>query len=753
MIDLRRHDFSSLSVRDLLDGREAFHVYLAHLDRVFATAIGKYLIRKDDKNFHDAGYHTPSGELGARTLTNASPREWSWPCVLVFVRDWLTHEDLAKNPSKAAEMVPPYLILPDDRVIPTCVVLVDPQEEIQAVPKSPVFKSDLVGGGFPVQADVQNKTHVGSIACLVTDGDAVYALTNRHVTGEPGRELFAGFANTDRRLGVTSPYQLGKLPFSEAYPGWPGLKCQSNLDAGLIRIDDVSSWSAQAYGIGEIGDIWDLNVDNFRLDIINRPVIAFGSISGEMKGRILGLFYRYKTVGGMEYVTDFVIGPRGELSLNNYPGDSGTLWFEDDEDAPKNAQGARRLRPFALEWGGQVLLAPGGKTPTQLALGVCLATVCRELDIQIIPDWNIGHTEYWGEWGHVKIGAYATSLIDSSLQPLADLMSANAGNIGLGDDLLQKLPPYHKGDFSPLADVADLVWRTSRPNDESNHFADMDKAGADGKTLLEHCRADPAYVDPDKWNSYYEGIGENAKRGALPFRVWQIAEAMAGYAAQGQWLEFVCAGGIVAHYIGDACQPLHISQYHHGRDMSDPKQTKVHSVYETTMVGRYGSELIKMIPTAAGVLPVAEIKAGSTPTGHDIAVSVVALMQRTVDRLPPLTIVDEFDDHMGTGQVETMWNDLGPKTAACMQDGARALARVWEAAYRAGLAAKANGWAAPTATTFKPADLSALYQQKTFLPSYTLQQITTSNGKIVPAGSAQAPAPHPPARRPVSARP
>ncbi len=739
MIDLRRHDFSSLSVKDLLDAREAFHVYLAHLDRVFATAIGRYLIREDDRNFHDAGHHTPSGELEPRTLTNASVREWSWPCVLVFVRDWLAHADLADAPAKAAEMVPPYLILPDNRVIPTCVVQVTPQDEAQAAPNSPVFKSDLIGGGFPVLADVQNKTHVGSIGCLVTDGDAVYALTNRHVTGEPGRELFAGFKNTDRRLGVTDSRQLAKRPFSEAYPGWPGLKCQSNLDAGLIRIDDVTGWSAQVWGIGEIGDIWDLNVDTFRLDVINRPVVAFGSVSGPMRGRILGLFYRYKTVGGMEYVTDFVIGPRGpDAPLNNYPGDSGTLWFDDDEDSPKNARGARRLRPFALEWGGQVLLAPGGRMPTQVAFGVCLATICRELDVEIIPDWNIGHTEYWGEWGHVKIGAYATALVDPALQPLQDLMSANAENIGLDDVLLQRLAPHQRGAFAPLADVADLVWRNTRPNDESNHFADMDKAGADGETLLESCAADPGFIDPDKWNAYYEGISEDQKRGALPFRVWQIAEAMADYAANGQWLEFVCAGGIVAHYVGDACQPLHISQYHHGRDMADPKQTKVHSVYETTMVGRHGPDLIQMIPTAAGVAPVAEIAPGGAPTGHDIAVAVVALMQRTVDRLAPLTIVDAFDSHMGSGQVDALWTALGPQTAACMQDGARTLARVWEAAYRAGLAAPAEGWAAPTATRFAQADLSGLYQRQDFLPSYTLQQITTSNGKIVPWASSQA---------------
>jgi len=46
---------------------------------------------------------------------------------------------------------------------------------------------------------------------------------------------------------------------------------------------------------------------------------------------------------------------------------------------------------------------------------------------------------------------------------------------------------------------------------------------------------------------------------------------------------------------------------------------------------------------------------GSPPTGHDAAVAVVALMQRTVKRLSPLTIVDLFDSHMARGQVDVLW--------------------------------------------------------------------------------------------------
>ncbi|MGN8549356.1 hypothetical protein ACQPTN_33850 [Bradyrhizobium sp. 13971] len=488
MIDLTKHDFTSLSVKDLLDAREAYHVHLAHLQSVYATAIGRYLIRDNDRNATERKAHSKPQALGPRTLFNSSVKDWSWPCILVFVRDWMKRSELKNHPEKQDQLVPPFLYLPDGRVVPTCVVKVDPNEGSPGTIDPPVFKSDLVGGGFPAQTMIQGKIHRGSIGCLVTNGETVFALSNRHVVGAAGREIFAGFKNTDRRLGVSDALQLGKRAFSEVYPGWPGSRVVANLDAGLIRVDDVKGWTAQVYGVGQVGDVVDLNVGTFRLDIINQPLIAFGATSGLMKGKILGLFYRYKTVGGMEYVSDFVIGPRdGDTPLNNYPGDSGTVWFVDDPDARKNASGARILSPLALEWGGQELFGSSGKVPMQVALGICMATLCRELDVELIGDWNAGHTEYWGEWGHVKIGAYATGLIDAKLPKLATMMDANSDNIGLDDKLLADLKPHQRGTFSPLADVADLVWRFTRHTDESNHFADMDKPGRDGKTLLDLC--------------------------------------------------------------------------------------------------------------------------------------------------------------------------------------------------------------------------------------------------------------------------
>jgi hypothetical protein len=334
----------------------------------------------------------------------------------------------------------------------------------------------------------------------------------------------------------------------------------------------------------------------------------------------------------------------------------------------------------------------------------------------------------------VKIGAYATSQVGDEFPRLRAMMQANADNIGLDDSVLKNLGPHQSGTFSPLADVADLVWRFTRKDDESNHFADMDKPGRNGKTLLQLCTASAGNIDPKVWNDYYEGIGED-RRGALPFRVWQIFDFMVDYAAAGKLLEFVCAGGIVAHYVGDACQPLHVSQFHHGHDLTDKAHAKVHSVYETTMIGRHGADLIAMIPEAE-TDPVASLP-GRKPTGHDAAVAVVDLMRRTVARLPPLTIVDLFDANMGRGQVEVLWEQLKEPTASCMQDGAKTLARIWEGAWRAGA-----GERLPQGQEFSQDDLRRLYQNPDFLPAFKLQDVTVEGGRIVAVADLEAETAH-----------
>src|SRR5206468_4095322 len=152
-----------------------------------------------------------------------------------------------------------------------------------------------------------------------------------------------------RRIGIAHKNAKGKVDFDEAYPGWKYVRSIINIDAGLFLVDEVSEWSAQVLGVGRIGELIDLNVDTLNLDLVGVP--DYGS----------------------------------------------------QAPPPRRDQTPER-RPLALQWGGHSLLEPGGQGVMQFALASSLANVCRMLDVEIIRDWSLDHSLYWGKVGHYKIG-------------------------------------------------------------------------------------------------------------------------------------------------------------------------------------------------------------------------------------------------------------------------------------------------------------------------------------------------------------
>ena len=722
--DAARRDFSSLSLKDLLDARDTYHIHLAQRANVFATAIGRFYIRNKDADAKSPTRVRGQDRSPERTLQNSSIKSWSWPCVLVFVSKWLTREEMQATPE---QVIPSFLFLADGRVIPTCVILAEHVSPSRTVDNL-TFPSRLIGGGYPILTDVQGQMHVGSLGCLVTDGDSTYALTNAHVTGEEGREVYTLVRGERRRVGLSHSRQIGRLPLGSAYPGWSATSSQLNVDAGLIRLDELTTCTAQVFGIGAVGPLIDLNVNTISLDVLGCPVTAFGGASGELHGQIEALFYRYRSVGGIDYIADMLIGPRPKRELLTRPGDSGTVWFFDDPDTKRDAgAGLQSLRPVALQWGGDVLGAPGGAT-TRFALATCLSTVCRTLDVELVTDFNTGQSAYWGRVGHYKIAGTACGLVASAklrtlLTTNLDRIAFDDGDIGNGE--VQK--SFALNEFAPLADVPDLKWKRrgaafARPKDGPTHFADMDQEGFGkfaGKTLLDLCKTD-TNIDVRVWDEFYTILAQNTtshvQRGSLPFRVWQIYDEMVGFVRAQKLVDFVCAAGILAHYVGDACQPLHTSQLFDG---PPGEHNGVHSAFETTMLDRFAPQIVAGVNQAVGK---AKVK-GSLTGGFEAAQSIIALVRRVRKILPPDRINDVFDDVQGRDRVSRLFDELGEDAIACMAEGAKELARLWDAAWREG-GGDVIGQARLVAIS--KSQLRQRYERKTFLESLTLREMAAA---------------------------
>ncbi|KQV88803.1 hypothetical protein [Pelomonas sp. Root1237] len=727
---IRRADPRTLSVRDLLEARDQYHVHIANLPTVIGTAMGRYRIRLDDPNYADEHAEQTGKELGPRTLDNSNFRPWSWPCVLVFVTEWLDRKTLSRHPELA---VPPVLYLPDGRQVRTCPVLV--QRRVANLPPADtaLYAADKFGPNFQVHVADQGATRMGVASAIVEDGACAFALVSRHVTSgtEPGAPVFALPRGKKVGIGHITLRSVDALPLADIYPGFAGRDTRLTLDAALVKLDSIGSTNSQYLGVGGFGPVIDLSSDKMSLNLIGCPL--FTELPGGIRteGCVHGLFYRHASVGGVDALAEFLIGPRRPgQTVQTRPGDSGAVWFWDEvADRAAKDQGAAppvNFRPLAVQWGGHGFGALHSNRATEFALATGFSSLCKALNVELVEDWRSGQSRYWGKVGHYNIG-YAACFALQTAKAKA-VFKANATAIGVSDEDITagKLPgATQTSKFIALADVPDLVWRSTRGKDKANHFADMDEPGRgpafQGRTLIQLWQQDPASRDPQVWDQFYSSIDparKPAHRGALPFRVAELYKVMVQAAAAKQLDAYVCAAGVLAHYIGDACQPLHVSQLHHGQP-DDADDDKVHAVYEDDMLNQAADEVVVGVKQRVG----AAVKRPLFTGPMAAADAVVQLMRRTIEELPPEEVLEVYRRVHGRGQSAAMWAALGERTMNRMADGALTLATVWQSAWKEGKGEQ-NFTAAACKLPVPTVRLKKLYDTKGFAESHWLHEMT-----------------------------
>jgi hypothetical protein len=85
----------------------------------------------------------------------------------------------------------------------------------------------------------------------------------------------------------------------------------------------------------------------------------------------------------------------------------------------------------------------------------------------------------------------------------------------------------------------------------------------------------------------------------------------------------------MAHYVGDACQPLHGSVLADG--FPDRRGKGVHSVYESSMIDHHATEIVAGLQAALPGTP----RPAAVSTGQQAAVAVVELMDRAAKAVDP----------------------------------------------------------------------------------------------------------------------
>jgi hypothetical protein len=247
-----------------------------------------------------------------------------------------------------------------------------------------------------------------------------------------------------------------------------------------------------------------------------------------------------------------------------------------------------------------------------------------------------------------------------------------------------------------------------------------------GKTLMDLFNANHNSVDPDVWLEFYASLGGSTKPGALPFRVWQSFKVMVDALNDPHGpdvLTYVCAAGCMAHYVGDACQPLHVSRLHHGFPPlhSGTVPYEVHSVYETDMLNEHAGDVVQGLK--ARIATWNHQLQASIPNGRGAAIRVVELMKKTITTIPPEKLVTAYnEEHSPGARLNRLWSDYGEKTMDCMFEGCRCMAEIWQSAWALGPTSLAQLPASKLVGLDRP-QLSTLYRKSTFLPSVSLDNM------------------------------
>jgi hypothetical protein len=756
-------NFASLSLTDLTEARDLFHYHLLDKKNVVATAIGLYRIRKHDPwptkdDPTSSKPRKPKSER--RTLFNSEVRPYSWPCVYVFVSSWEYESALAD--SDPSDVVPKSLFLPDGRSVPVCVIEARKQpwsKDLKVKPETLTPRNLLGPGAAILNEDCQGMARVATAGCIVHDGERYYVMTNRHAVGATGTTIKVLRVHRRPRIGATAAKGLAREDFAVIYPNLHSTRQRLLMDVGLVDLDDVLNWKTEVPGIAPIGAVLDLYDNSLTLKLVTMKVVGLSAISGLIRGEIHALFYRYKAMGGSEYISDFLIGPETygiesdnltehhatNVALGVHHGDSGTLLFIEhaekaNGDDPKHA--ARTVyRPCAVLWGREEFFSDNGLQSNPYALATSLSTVLDLLDLDLVTELNSDQTYIWGWVGHYAIGrALALPADRVTSAKLRHFIKKNLDLLSLEPDgALDNDPKVLANDrsdprFVPLADVPDNVWKSNvnfslvegddgkkwhKPgpgsrgqNDNPNHFADLDLEYKDGKIFLQLNAEDPdTYLKPAAWIAYFAamkpqfdkweellGSGRSSNHwGALPFRVHQLFDIMVRAATEKDAALFLCAGGVLIHYVGDACQPLHASYLSQGdparvvdRPRSSAKKLEadgVHSGYEDDMIayGYQNENLAAKLKDRINDLKTEDIPV--IASGYGASKAIIGLIAATREEITPRAIVDQWVKLNGTPRKEkaaAMWDAFGESTITCLARGTHYLARIWQAAWTSG---------------------------------------------------------------------
>ncbi|XP_068324816.1 protein NARROW LEAF 1-like [Pyrus communis] len=388
------------------------------------------------------------------------------PAILVFVarkahREWLSHVQCLP-----AALEGPGGVWCDVDVVEFSYYgspVSTPKEQLYTELADGLRGSDpWIGSGSQVASQKTSGT-LGAIVKSRTGNRQVGFLTNRHVAVDldyPNQKMFHPLPPS---LGPG--VYLGAVERATSFITddlWYGIFAGTNPET-FVRADGAFIPFAEDFnlnnvittvrGIGEIGDVYTIDLQSPINSLIGRQVMKVGRSSGLTTGTIMAYALEYNDEKGICFFTDFLVVGENQQSFD-LEGDSGSLIL-------LTGQNGEKPRPVGIIWGGTAnrgrLKLKIGQPPENWTSGVDLGRLLQLLELDLITTKE-GFQAAIQEQQNASAAGIGSTVGESSpaVRPSCkDKLEDDYGPLGFN---LQKIPiegesrqglirPFMRGDF------------------------------------------------------------------------------------------------------------------------------------------------------------------------------------------------------------------------------------------------------------------------------------------------------------------
>ncbi|KAL8135442.1 protein NARROW LEAF 1 [Apium graveolens] len=246
-----------------------------------------------------------------------------------------------------------------------------------------------IGSGSQVASQETYGT-LGAIVRSQTGNRQVGFLTNRHVAVDldyPNQKMFHPLPPT---LGPG--VYLGAVERATSFITddlWYGIFAGINPET-FVRADgafipfsddfDLSTVTTSVKGVGDIGDVKNIDLQSPVNSLIGKQVMKVGRSSGLTTGTVLACALEYNDEKGICFLTDFLVVGENQQTFD-LEGDSGSLIILKGDEGEKP-------RPIGIIWGGTAnrgrLKLKVGQPPENWTSGVDLRRLLNHLELDLI---------------------------------------------------------------------------------------------------------------------------------------------------------------------------------------------------------------------------------------------------------------------------------------------------------------------------------------------------------------------------------